>query len=76
MLKVSFELHSLRGMGRLFHNLGAALENAPTPQCFVVVLLVRTGDVKTRLGGGLKMTYRKESGYQILDFVVNVFLNR
>ena len=30
---VSFELPSLRQMGRLFHGLDAALENAPTPKC-------------------------------------------
>ena len=41
-------------MGRLFHSLGAALENDLTPKFFVLFCfsLVDTGDAKTRMGGG------------------------
>ena len=43
-------------MGRLFYSLGAALENALTPMCFLFVSLFDTGDAKTRLDGGPRMT--------------------
>ena len=43
-------------MERVFHILGEALENALTPECFLVVSLVDTGDGKMRLGGGPQKT--------------------
>ena len=61
-LKVSFELCSLRAVGRLFHSLGAALENALTPD-FFVVSSVDTRDLKTRVGGGPQMMYLKIARY-------------
>ena len=50
-------------MGKLFHGLGEALENALTPKCFFVVSLVDTGDAKTRLDGGLHVTHWKVVRY-------------
>ena len=72
ILKSFLELYSLRGMGKQFHSLGTALENALIQNflfvCFVLffVSLVNSGDAMTRLGGGQKKTFKKVLGYYIL----------
>ena len=54
-------------MERVFHILGEALENALTPECFLVVSLVDTGDGKMRLGGGPQKTHWKVVRYWFLE---------
>lgn len=65
----------LKVMGELFHGLGTALQNAPTPKRFVVVAVVvvsfvDTGDAETRLGGGPPMTYEEVARYQFLKILL------
>ena len=64
-IKVSFVFcfRRVRIMGQLFHRLGEAPKNAPTPKCFFIVSLVDTRDAKTRLGRGLQLACWKVVQY-------------
>ena len=70
---IGIMLLCLNVMGKLFHGLGTALQNAPTPKRFVAVVVVSfvdTGDAETRLGEGPQMTHEKVARYQFLKILL------